>query len=173
MPSLSHKERKQRKSCVDWLNTSLSLEDPQKRYVFATLTLKQARKHKKSGVYEPLNDEKAEQNAVWFADALNKRVYKNRYKRGEAKLELVDFAEGGEGKLERQHRHMLIELPTHLGFDEFCMLIDKIWKGSRFGYSQYDLQIAAKPSSVIWYGLKTGTEALNLENLSFGYEKKQ
>ena len=126
MPSLSHKERKQRKSCVDWLNILPSLEDPQKRY-----------------------------------------------KRGEAKLELVDFAEGGEGQLERQHRHMLIELPTHLGFDEFCMLIDKIWKGSRFGYSQYDLQIAAKPSSVIWYGLKTGTEALNLENLSFGYEKKQ
>ena len=75
MPSLSHKERKQRKSCVDWLNTSLSLEDPQKRYVFATLTLKQARKHKKSGVYEPLNDEKAlvkpqqmQYSQIWFQD---------------------------------------------------------------------------------------------------------
>ena len=70
MPSLSHKERKQRKSCVDWLNILPSLEDPQKRY-----------------------------------------------KRGEAKLELVDFAEGGEGKLERQHRHMF-KLP------------EKIWFGS-------------------------------------------
>ncbi len=161
---MNTKDKEAKLACIEWLNTSLRLRDSKKQWIFITLTMKQAVRYK-NGNYEYLTEDKANQNAQWFAHALNKRIYKSRYKRGKAKLKLVDFAEGGN--TERRHRHMLIEIPECSSFGEISYYAEKIWGGSRFGYRYNDYQIANKPEKIISYGLKTGAEALNLNNLSF------
>ncbi len=165
-------ERELRNELSNWVSSRLSCD---KAFVFATLTMKQGIKHP-NGFWERLDEIKADQNAEWFCRALNKRVFGNRYRRGEEKLEIFDGGHAPDGDCQRFHRHMAIELPQRLTLFGFGSLISRLWRASKFGYRIMDVQLADNPSAVVQYGLKLGVDALNVSALAIcndGNEKAE
>ena len=89
-----------------------------------------------------IDDFQSEQNFKHFKNVLNRKVFGNGYKRFNKQLEMLVIREVSLNQ--RHHLHCIIELPLRYWFDEFSSLIKNIWKNTKFGYDQIDIE---KPSS--------------------------
>ena len=89
-----------------------------------------------------IDDFQSEQNFKHFKNVLNRKVFGNGYKRFNKQLEMLVIREVSLNQ--RHHLHCIIELPLRYRFDEFSSLIKKIWRNTKFGYDQIDIE---KPSS--------------------------
>ena len=97
-------------------------------------------KHKVDGKW--IDDFQSEQNFKHFKNVLNRKVFGNGYKRFNKQLEMLVIREVSLNQ--RHHLHCIIELPLRYRFDEFSSLIKRIWRNTKFGYEQIDIE---KPSS--------------------------
>ncbi len=89
-----------------------------------------------------IDDFQSEQNFKHFKNVLNRKVFGNGYKRFNKQLEMLVIREVSLNQ--RHHLHCIIELPLRYRFDEFSSLIKRIWRNTKFGYDQIDIE---KPSS--------------------------
>ena len=89
-----------------------------------------------------IDDFQSEQNFKHFRNVLNQKVFGNGYKRFNKQLEMLVIREVSLNQ--RHHLHCIIELPLRYRFDDFSSLIKKIWRDTKFGYDQIDIE---KPSS--------------------------
>ena len=98
----------------------------------ATLTMKQ-----RVGNHE-LDTIAASQNMRHFLNVLNQKLFKNSYTRYGKKLTVIPFLESSAW--DRLHYHVAIEIPNRIEFEPFCNLTKSIWRQTRFGHQEADIQ---------------------------------
>jgi hypothetical protein len=150
-----------RSAYSDWIESSVPVD---KDYWFLTLTMKQGIQRNDGMSWEPLTREAADQNVSWFLKELNREVFGHAYKKYGKRLIVIDAAEGGDGSIQRRHRHMLIEKPSRYTDEDWKMLIQTSWSRSRWGYRQVELVRANSRTAVVKYMTKNGGDALCLCN---------
>ena len=150
-----------RSAYSDWIVSSIPSD---RDYWFLTLTMKQGIQRNDGMSWEPLTREAADQNVRWFLKEVNREVFGHAYKKYGKRLIVIDSAEGGDGSIQRHHRHMLIEKPTRYTDEEWKLLILRAWRKSRWGYRQVEIVRANSRNAVVKYMTKNGGDALCLQN---------
>lgn len=120
--------------------------------VAVTLTAKQ----RLNGVR--LDEYSLQQNFRYFKNILNGKVFGNSYRRFGKELKMLVVVE--ESINQRLHIHSSIEIPKHIEYVKFDVLIRECWKKTLFGYHQIDIK---KPSNK---ELKEGWTTYILKNRS-------
>ena len=113
-------------------------------------------------------------NIAQFCERINYACYKHAYKRYGKRLDIVSAIEGGRGdwrenrpnndKDKRLHAHLLLQLPTHIDYDDFSTLIKKCWFATDWGYVEGKVEKIKSKYRSAAYNAKTTIDAIDLEN---------
>jgi hypothetical protein len=113
-------------------------------------------------------------NITRFYDRLNYACYKHAYKRYGKKLDFISCVEGGRKQLrdttpdkdtlKEIHAHLLLERPDHISFDDFKMLIRKVWRDTPWGNTQDYIQPVRNLYAATKYNVKSSLDSLDLTN---------
>ncbi len=107
------------------------IEDIEK-YWGVTLTLKQSLDNKR------LDRITSSQNFKHFMNVLNRKIFKNSYKRYDKRLSVVPYIEDSIN--DRIHYHITIENPYPLDPDKFESLLRQTWVQTRWSYKQIHIE---------------------------------
>ena len=154
--------------------------------VRADLTFKQCREVQSPPVYGSVETTQkvflthalAVANISQFCERLNYACYKHAYKRYGKRINIVSALEGGRAdglrenrpsydREKRLHTHLLLQLPSHMLFDDFQALIWKSWLGTDFGYVEGKIEPIKTKYHSASYNVKTTLDAIDLENTYF------
>lgn len=127
-----------------------------------------------------INEGYAILNITAFLNRLNYACFKHAYKRYGKRLEVFSCIHGGDVDLregvpqsdmgKRLHTHILLELPNHLEFATFKLLIEKYWKGTSWGYDvNYIEQIHSHFGSAR-YNAGFTQDSIDCQNTNFDNE---
>lgn len=157
-------ERELRDRYSEWIAVNMGDCD---ELAFLTCTLRQGIKHPWGWVR--LSEEDADSALTVFLKKLDQHVYgtagSKRYSRY---LRSADVMEGNDGKVDRLHRHLLIEVPTsRITFERFANLIECTWPKIHWGYKVLKIERCENVHAVSQYIVKTGGSALRLRTTRF------
>ena len=97
-----------------------------------TLTMKQ-------GCFKGrLNEEKSSQNFHHFMNVLNRKVYKQQFKRFNKRLNVIPIIENSYK--DRLHLHIILSIPENIVLNDYITLIKETWNKTDFGYREIDVQ---------------------------------
>ena len=97
-----------------------------------TLTMKQ-------GCFKGrLNEEKSSQNFHHFMNVLNRKVYKQQFKRFNKRLNVIPIIENSYK--DRLHLHIILNIPKNIDRNDYINLIKETWNNTDFGYREIDIQ---------------------------------
>ncbi len=105
--------------------------------ISVTLTLKKSVFH--NGVWEKIDRIKVDRNTTHFFNRLNKKIYKNSFRRYGKKIRSF-VTVGGDGDWVNYHLHMCLEKPNHVSYEQFCNLISECNSKTTFGNDSKDIQ---------------------------------
>jgi len=121
-------------------------------------------------------------NIAQFCERINYACYKHAYKRYGKRINIVSAIEGGkrdwrENRLsfdtdKRLHAHLLLQLPSHIPFDDFSALIRKCWFATDWGYVESKIELIKSKYRSVSYNMKTTPDAIDLENTFFTTESR-
>ena len=111
-----------------------------------------------------LTPERASQNLSHFLNLLNKRVNGKAHTKFNVRIPVIPILEGGSGK--RLHYHLTIDCPRDDLKDGFPYLIQSLWKRTRWGYDQIDVQANAD-KGWITYSSKIGDKPVYLDSIDW------
>lgn len=123
----------------------------------ATLSLKQR------AFGEKLDSIKASQNMRHFLNLLNKKAFGNSASRQGVKVEVIPVLETSTGG--RLHYHLAIENPQPEQPFWFEIQIEKLWKKTRWGYSENNIQHGADAGWVNYITKLGPYDEVDWENL--------
>jgi hypothetical protein len=113
-------------------------------------------------------------NIASFLNRLNYASYKHAYKRYGRQLSVVSCIEGGRKQLREKtpekdaikelHAHLLLERPNHISYNDFEILIQKLWIQTEWGNVQHYIQPIRNLYSSAKYNVKSSLDALDLSN---------
>lgn len=130
------------------------------------LTFKKSRRiyNKKHNAYywEKLTPELAENNITIILDRLNRRVFKNAYRRHKKQLFSLPVIE--KNKDDRLHTHILLSKPDFIDDDTFIKLIDDVCDCAPFAYHERNIERIHNKKASLSYNLKTDCDAIDLKN---------
>lgn len=131
-----------------------------------TLTLKQGLmlEGDYGKIYVKLTPERASQNLNHFLNLLNKQVNGKAHSKFKVHIPVIPILEGGSGK--RLHYHLMIDCPRDDLKDGFPYLIQSLWKRTRWGYDQIDVQANAD-KGWITYSSKIGDKPVYLDSIDW------
>ena len=120
---------------------------------------------------------RARLNIAQFSSRLNYASYKHAFKRYGKKLDMVVSLEGGKGILrdnlsqmdmgKRFHAHILIQLPTHITFERFKIMILDNWYATEWGYYENKIELINSPFRSAAYQTKSSFDCIDLNNTHF------
>lgn len=126
---------------------------------------------------EWLDEDYARLNIAQFSSRLNYASYKHAFKRYGKKLDMVVSLEGGKGKLrdnlsemdmgKRFHAHILIQLPAHITFERFKIMILEHWYATDWGYYENKIELINSQFGSAAYQTKTSFDCIDLNNTHF------
>jgi len=126
---------------------------------------------------ECLNEDIARINIAQFITRLNYASYKHAFKRYGKKLDMVVSLEGGKGILrdnlsemnmgKRIHAHILIQMPAHIPFDQFKIMILDNWYATDWGYYENNIELIKSPHGSAAYQTKDSFDCIDLHNTHF------
>lgn len=121
-------------------------------------------------------------NISHFCERLNYACYKHAYKRYGKRISIVSAIEGGRGDWrenrvsndtdKRLHAHLLLQLPSHIPFDDFSALIRKCWFATDWGYVEGKIEMIKSKYHSGAYNVKSTIDAIDLENTFFTTESR-
>jgi len=113
-------------------------------------------------------------NIASFLNRLNYASYRHAYKRYGRRLDVVSCIEGGRKQLredtpdneaiKEMHTHLLLERPNHIPYDDFEILIKKLWMETEWGNVQHYIKPIRNLYSSAKYNVKSSLDALDLSN---------
>lgn len=113
-------------------------------------------------------------NIASFCNRLNYACYKHAFKRYGKKLEVISCIEGGRKSLRETtpnndsikelHAHLLLERPKHINYDDFELLIIKLWMQTEWGNIQHYIQPIKNLYASAKYNVKSSLDSLDLTN---------
>lgn len=126
---------------------------------------------------EWLNEDIARINIAQFISRLNYASYKHAFKRYGKKLDMVVSLEGGKGILrdnlsqldmgKRLHAHILIQLPAHITFERFKIMILDNWYATEWGYYENNIELINSSFRSAAYQTKASFDCIDLNNTHF------
>ena len=109
-----------------------------------------------------------------FCDRLNYASYKHAYKRYGKRLNCVSAIEGGDADLrencffydkdKRLHTHLLLQRPTHIDFDTFVNIINRLWIKTIWGDNEMQLEDIRTIKKSAKYNAKSTMDNVDFTN---------
>jgi hypothetical protein len=93
---------------------------------------------KQEGAKGKLNKLSASQNLRHFMNVLNRKVYKQQFKRFNKRLKVLPVIENSYN--ERLHFHTLMGVPENIKLNDYIQLIKETWAKTDYGYRQIDVK---------------------------------
>lgn len=113
-------------------------------------------------------------NIESFCNRLNYASYKHSYKRYGRQLDVISCIEGGRIELREMtpdrdaikelHCHLLLERPKHIPYDDFELLIIKLWLDTEWGNTQHYIKPIQNLYASTKYNVKSSLDSLDLTN---------
>jgi hypothetical protein len=97
-----------------------------------TLTMKQ------EGSGGKLNEVTSSQNFRHFMNVLNRKVYKQQFKRFNKRLNVIPVIENSYK--DRIHLHLILSIPENFHHDDYIYLIKETWNNTNYGYREVDVK---------------------------------
>jgi predicted DNA-binding transcriptional regulator AlpA len=167
-----HHRRKVRAAFRRHITTTIDQYHPEANWCDITLTLRQG--VLRDGIFEKLTRDKVSKCIEDLMKAVNRRVYKNAYRRYGKRLVCVPVIEKSVN--DRLHIHMLLEIPAHMqqDFHKFFDIIRTEWRKSRWCYKQTVMRRLPRDENVhgwakyILKDVSENDEVLDVMNLYLG-----
>lgn len=121
---------------IDWYE-----ENPVQNPVCVTFTEKQVLTsvHKHAGPIKTwINNQIATQNFSHFLNLLNRKIFKNSYRRYNKKLQTFIVHENNKDRNVRHHIHGFIEQPEWISDQDFDELMNKLFAKTLWGYRAHE-----------------------------------
>ena len=97
-----------------------------------TLTMKQ------EGSKGKLDHFIASQNFRHFMNVLNRKIYKQQFKRFNKRLNVLPVIENSDNN--RIHFHTILSVPENINLNEYIQLIKETWINTSYGYREIDVK---------------------------------
>jgi hypothetical protein len=121
-----------------------------------------------------ITEDDAVVNIGSFFNRLNYACYKHAYKRYGKRLAVISCIEGGRKQLREKtpdsdaikelHCHLLLERPEHILYDDFKLLIIKLWMKTEWGNVQNNISPIRNLFASAKYNVKSSLDSLDLTN---------
>lgn len=133
-PASWHSQRERADAYRQFFNAEIAGYGKDSNWCDVTLTLRQGIED--GGRYESLTADKVSRCIKELMCSLNRRVYKNAYRRYNKRLACIPVIE--RGSKDRLHVHMLLQIPTFMDseVDTFFEIIKKEWAKVRWSHSE-------------------------------------
>lgn len=93
---------------------------------------------KQEGNKGKLNSAIASQNFRHFMNVLNRKVYKQQFKRFNKRLNVLPVIENSYN--DRIHFHTILRIPENTKHNDYIQLIKEAWTKTNYGYREIDVK---------------------------------
>lgn len=167
-----YRRRQLRDAYQDYVTSEILQFRPNAQWCDVTLSMKQGIVI--DGTYHRLTYREAHKAIKELLKRVNRRIYKNGYRRFKKRLACVPVVE--TGKLSRIHIHMLLEVPSYMEQDPYSFLdiVQQEWKKSPWSHKKDQLGLITSDEDVcgwiryILKDLSENDEILDPKNVYWG-----
>ena len=165
-----HKSRILGVAYLEFIKIEIENNRPNSKFCLATVTLKQGLRT--YGLFQSLNCQTVTRVVSEFLHKLNRKVFKNAYRRYGKRLVCIPSIETSIN--DRLHVHMVLEIPQYMTFEDFIKYVDTIWDKNPWAMPEkeiIEMMTKSDQSTSTKYLLKDSwkdVDIIDVENLYLG-----